>query len=534
MLGTVVAPQPEAVDAGAEMLRAGGNAVDAAVCCALVQSVVDPLMCGIAGFGTMLIWAPDRDPVSIGFHATSGSLSTPDMWARLMQGEAADGYTHRLSGDVNELGYQAIATPGTLEGLAVALERHGRKSFAEVVEAAINWAREGFAVRPFMHSAWLHDEDAAGTLPLARKLNHSASGRQLFYRQDGSLKRPGDLIRNEDYARTLEGLAKRGPRDFYRGDLAATVAQDFVRGGSLVTADDLGGYTADIGAPLRGSYRGFDIMTAPLPAGGVHLIMMLNAIAHSDLKALEHNSPDYIERVAAVMAATQAVRRRWLGDPLFVSVPLENLLSARYAAELAQIARDRPCAAIETPWAPEYPHTTQVCTADADGRVVSMTHSLGTPSGVITDGLGFMYNGSMSVFDPRPGLPGSIAPGRRRYTGMAPTIVMKQGKPLMTLGAPGGAHITNAIFQAILNVLDFDMTMAEAVSAPRFSVSGGAIHVSNRFPWRTSRELERRGHRVVRSYQSYAFAGVHGLLLGDDGRWRGGADPQRDGMPLEV
>jgi gamma-glutamyltranspeptidase/glutathione hydrolase len=534
MRGTVVAPQPEAVDAGAEMLRAGGNAVDAAVCCALVQSVVDPVMCGIAGFGTMLIWAPGRDAVSIGFHATSGSLSTPDMWAHLMLGEAKEGYTHRLAGDVNELGYQAVATPGTLEGLAVALERYGRKSFADVVEAATRWARAGFAVRPFMHSAWLHDEDAAVTLPLARKLNHTATGRQLFYRQDGSLKRPGDLIRNEDYARTLEGLAERGPRDFYRGNLAATVARDLARGGSLVTAADLEGYAAEISAPLRGSYRGFDVMTAPLPAGGVHLIMMLNAIAQSDLKALEHNSPDYIERVTAVMAVAQAVRRRWLGDPRFVSVPVENLLSPQYAAELAQITRDRPRDAIEAPSAPEYPHTTQVCAADADGMIVSMTHSLGTPSGVITDGLGFMYNGSMSVFDPRPGTPGSIAPGRRRYTGMAPTIVMKQGKPLMAVGAPGGAHITNAIFQAILNVLDFDMTMAEAVSAPRFSVSGGAIHVSNRIPWRTSRELEHRGHRVVRSYQSYAFAGVHGLLLGSDGRWRGGADPQRDGMPLEV
>jgi len=140
----------------------------------------------------------------------------------------------------------------------------------------------------------------------------------------------------------------------------------------------------------------------------------------------------------------------------------------------------------------------------------------------------------MSVFDPRPGTPASIAPGKRRYTAIAPTIILRDGMPLMAIGAPGGAHITNALVQGILNVCDFGMGIADAVAAPRFSLIGDAIHVSNRIPWRTTRELERRGHRIVRSHQSYAFAGLHGLLRDDAGRWRGGADPQRDGMALAV
>ncbi len=533
MNGIVVAPQPEAVDAGAEMLCAGGNAVDAAVCAALVQAVVDPLMCGIAGFGVMQIGSPARAPVSLAFHATSGSRASEGMWASRLLGEAADGYTQRLEGDVNELGYESIATPGTLKGLALALQLHGTRTFAEAVAPAIAWARDGFAVRPFMHSAWIHDEDAAGALPLLRKLDHSTAGRRLFFRDDGSLKRPGDRICNPDFADTLERLAREGPDDFYTGETAGVIARDFERGGALVTASDLSGYTADVAPPLAGHYRGFGVTSAPLPAGGAPLILALNVLERFDLGALGHNSPDYIERVGAVMAITQESRRT-MGDPRFVDVPLERLLGAEHVDALARTVRGRARTSVAHPTRPEYPHTTQVCSADAEGNVVSLTHSLGTPSGVITDGLGFMYNGAMSVFDPRPGTPQSIAPGKRRYTAIAPTFVTRDGAPLLAIGAPGGAHITNALVQGIVNVLDFGMTIGEAVAAPRFSWIGGAIHVSNRIPWRTTRELERRGHHVVRNHQSYAFAGLHGLLRDSSGRWRGGADPQRDGMALEV
>lgn len=533
MNGIVVAPQPEAVDAGAEMLRAGGNAVDAAVCAALVQSVVDPLMCGIAGFGCLQVYSPARGPVSVDFHTTCGARSSEGMWASRLLGASADGYTQRLEGDVNELGYQSIATPGALKGLATVLSLHGTKPFAEVVAAAIGWAREGFAVRPFMHSAWVHDEDAAGALPLARKLDHSPAGRRLFFRDDGSLKRPGDRICNPDLASTLERLAREGPDDFYAGGTAAAIAQDLARGGALVTAGDLRDYAADVALPLEGRYRGLRVCSAPLPAGGAHLILILDVLERFDLRAMEHNSPDYIERVCSVLAQTQEAKRA-MGDPRFVDVPLERLLGSGYADALAEAARRGACLDATRAAAPEYPHTTQVCTADAEGTVVSLTHSLGTPSGVITHGLGFMYNGAMSVFDPRPGTPQSIAPGKRRYSAIAPTLVLRDGAPLLSIGAPGGAHITNALVQGIVNVLDFGMSIAEAVAAPRFSLIGDAIHVSNRIPWRTTRELERRGHKVVRSHQSYAFAGLHGLVRGADGRWRGGADPQRDGMALEV
>lgn len=533
MNGIVVAPQPEAVDAGVEMLRAGGNAIDAAVCAALVQTVVDPVMCGIAGFGAMQIWSPANGPESIGFHATSGSRTSEAMWAGSLVGEAADGYTQRVAGDVNELGYASITTPATLKGLALALRRHGRKSFADAVAPAIAWAHEGFAVRPFMHSAWVHDEDAAGALPLLRKLDWSPAGRRLFFRDDGSLKRPGDRIRNPEFARTLERLARRGPEDFHAGETAAIIAQDFERGGALVTADDLRAYEAEVSTPLPGRYRGLQLCSAPLPAGGAHLVMALNVLERFNLHSMEHNSPDYIECVCAVMALTQDARRAW-GDPRFVDAPLDRLLGAEHADALAAAVRERAPLDRVRPPDREWPHTTQVCSADAEGNVVSLTHSLGTPSGVITEGLGFMYNGAMSVFDPRPGMPGSIAPGKRRYTAIAPTLVLRDGVPMMAIGAPGGAHITNALVQGIVNVLDFGMGIAEAVAAPRFSMIGGAIHVSNRIPWRTTRELERRGHRVVRSHQSYAFAGPHGLLRDAGGRLHGGADPQRDGMALDA
>jgi gamma-glutamyltranspeptidase/glutathione hydrolase len=280
-------------------------------------------------------------------------------------------------------------------------------------------------------------------------------------------------------------------------------------------------------AMLTIRYRGRSIATPPPPAGGIYVAESLRILERFDLTALEHNGADYIAAVAEAMKIAGGDKDRFIGDPDFVAAPLDRLLSDDYAdACAARIRRGE-----KTPLARvtgDSKHTTTVSCIDADGMVVSLTHTNGVPSGVIPPGLGFMLNGAMNWYDPRPGRAGSIAPGKRRFSSMTPTIVFEEGTPVFTLGAPGGAWIGPAILQVLLNVLEWGMSVSEAVAAPRFSATSNAIDISNRIPRGVQRALEAKGYEVRRSPLSYPFAAPHGITCWD-GVLEGGADPQRDG-----
>jgi gamma-glutamyltranspeptidase/glutathione hydrolase len=261
------------------------------------------------------------------------------------------------------------------------------------------------------------------------------------------------------------------------------------------------------------------------------LLEMLNILEHFDLRALGHNSPAYIAIVAEAMKIGAVDRDQHLGDPRFVEVPVERLLSKQHAAAMAERIKRGEKTSVPRLTAKEAADTTQVCVVDRDGMCVSLTHTLGTPSGVITEGLGFMWNGGMSAFDPRPGMAGSLAPGKARPSSMSPTIVFRDGKPFFVVGAPGGTYITPGVLQAILNVVEFGMTALEAIHAPRFVATSDTIWLTNRIPRATERELVRRGYPVKRSPLTFHFAGVHGIRI-VDGKLDGAADPGRDGTAM--
>ncbi|MBN9374916.1 MAG: gamma-glutamyltransferase, partial [Cellulomonas sp.] len=263
------------------------------------------------------------------------------------------------------------------------------------------------------------------------------------------------------------------------------------------------------------------------PAGGVVVAEMLRILERFDLVALGHNTPEYIRVVAEAMKIAGRDKDEHIGDPAFVPPPLDRLLSDAYADACAARIRAGEKARL-TRAAGDARHTTTISAVDADGMVVSVTHTLGTPSGVIPPGTGFMLNGAMNWYDPRPGRAGSIAAGKRRFSTLSPTIVFEGDTPVLTLGAPGGAWIGVAILQVLLNVLEFGMGMQEAVMAPRFSATTDAIDISNRIPRGVQKAVEAMGYQVNRQPISYAFAGVHGISLWD-GVLQGGADPQRDG-----
>ena len=532
--GMIVAPQPEAVEAGAVVLKEGGNAVDAGIACAFVQGVVDPQMTGIAGFGSLQAYLPGSGVHKcIDFHGKAPLATRPDMWEDLIEGETRDGFGFILKGRVNDLGYQSITVPGSLKAYAEAHEAWGRVPWREVMEPAIEYAREGVTVRPQVYEWWVND-DRFGRVTPVELLSFTESGRRIYFNGDGNVKKIGDRLDNPDMASVLEHLARVGSDDFYTGEIASKIVADMEENGGLISREDLANYHTTHCEPLRGTYRGLDVATNQPPGGGVLLLEMLNVLESFDLAGMGHNSVEYLRTVTEAMKRATADKDAHVGDPTFVDVPVGRLTSKEYAREIASaINRGEKATVHRMKEAAESKNTTHVCVVDEEGNAFTMTHSLGMPSGVITEGLGFMYNGCMAVFDPRPGRAGSLAPGKSRFSSMCPTIVFRDGSPYVVIGAPGGTQITMGVLQALLNVLDFDMSMSDAVSAARFSATSNPIDVSNRIPRFVTRELEAQGYDVVRWAASYAFARVHGIRI-DEGMWSGGADPAGDGMALAV
>lgn len=535
MRGIVVAAQPEAAEAGVEVLRQGGNAVDAAIACAFSQGVVDPQMCGIGGFGAMQICMPKRGLHTVlEFFARAPLSATPGMWADKFIGQSRDGFVFLLNDQSNDIGYGSVGTPGNVAGYTEALSRFGTMPLRDVMKPAITQSRRGAMVRPYVHYYWTIDHGGDGQVNVEDKLRFSDTGRQVYFRPDGRLKRPGDTLHNPDMTRSLERIVEGGAEVFYRGDIAREIAADMAARGGGITLEDLASYRVREKAPCWGRYRGLRVASNPPPAGGGSLIELLHILDHFDLEALEHGSADHLRILAEAMKWMTIDKDAHMGDPDFVDVPLERLLSASHAATLADRIRAGEKADVPRAEEPsDPPDTTVVCVVDAEGNAVSMTHTLGIPSGVITPGLGFMYNGCMSGFDPRPGRAASIAPGKSRGSAMAPTLLFKKDTPCMVLAAPGGTYIVPALAQAISNVVDFGMSMAEAVAAPRIVALSNTIDVSNRIPYGVTDALAASGYPVQRSYQSYAFGAPHGLAL-VNGTWHGGADPQRDGMALQA
>ncbi len=539
--GMVVAAQPEAAEEGARVLMAGGNAVDAAVTAGFVQCVVDPLMAGIAGYGTIVLSeGEESDARCIEFYSRVPGQVKPDVWQEKFISQTADGYAFVVDGNVNEYGYQSIGTLGTLAGLTHALKKYGSISLADAIAPAVRYAQDGFIMRPHMYHYAALERARGGMKETQERLKLTESGRQIFFDAAGIIKRPGDLIRNPDLASSLQAIADGGADVFYRGDIADRIIADVRSHDGFLSAADLSDYKAEESSPLRGKFRDLTIAALPAPGGGIQFIEAMQALDRFDLRSLGHNSPQYLQLLAEVLKHTTISKELYVGDPKFVEVPVQRLLSQARADEIANTIRAGTRADVASARArvgtlgfPEPKDTTQVCTSDRQGRVVSLTHTLGTCSGVISDGLGFMYNGLMSGFDPRPGTPASIAPGKSRTSSQSPILLFRAGKPAYVLGAPGGTSICSALVQVTLNMTVFGMTPTEAVSAPRISVTSDVIDVSNRIPRYVTSKLEDAGYKVARTHLGFAFAAPHVIALAEDGRVAGGADPQRDGVALE-
>jgi gamma-glutamyltranspeptidase/glutathione hydrolase len=534
MPNAIVAPQPVAVEAGANMFMEGGNAVDAALTCALVQAVVDPHMCGVGGYVTLNIHLADGTRHILEAPALAGAKVREDMWVEKLIRPNPDGWGYFLEGKVNTKGYTSVCTPGTVKAFATMLDRWGTRAWGDICEPAVRVATDGYVVMETQANRWKTPGPYPESVEMRELLDVTPDAQRIYLKEGGATYEMGESLRNLDYAKTLAHLTERGMEDFYHGELADRMAADLAANGSYVTRQDFADYALRDEEPVTGTYRGYTVTSAGPPHGGPTLLAILNILEGYDLAAMGHNSPDYIYTVSMAMKAAFADRNPYMADPHFVDVPLEMMLSKERAAEWRQRIDSGDDINVSFV-ASEAPHTTHVSVVDDAGNCVALTHSLGASSGVITPGLGFMYNNSMINFHPLPGHPNSIAPKKGRSTGMAPTMVYKDDKPFIVLGSPGATRIITSNLQVILNVLDFGMSIDAAVHAPRFDCQLNNIRCHMRIPDFVINQVAKR-HPVVRIPRSHGgFALVHAITIDPEtGALAGAADTGADGMALVV
>lgn len=524
MNGIVVAPQPRAAEVGAEILRQGGNAFDAAVAVAFMQCAIDPFMCGIGGIGVAQLYDAHRGETTIvDFYGRIGSRARADQWAGLIR-RTPTGRTY-VKGFANAVGYGSILIPGTVAGLA-AIHARGCLPWRDLLQPAIAILRAGFPL--YAYIAEYFDEayqypHGDYFPPFAQFIRTTPDFARLWLREDGQPRRVGDLLVNLEYAATLQTLAEEGPDSLYRGSLAELIAADFAAHDAPITAADLAACHANSIAPISLDYRGYRISTSP--PGGITILQTLALLADTNFATLGQDSPETVHRIASALRIAFGERTKLAGHA--DQERLERLLAPEHLAELHQrLGATVPAARA----AIDPPGTTHLTVADSHGNVVTLTHTLSLGSGVVTPGLGFQYNNGMSSFDPFPGRARSIMPGRVRVTPMAPTIVFAGDRPLIALGSPGSNAIISAITQTLINLLDFGLSPLEAVGAPRIHCEGGPLLLETRTTAATVGDLAARGW--VLNTRPFAYDTLQGrvqLIVRDGERWTGAADPRRDG-----
>jgi gamma-glutamyltranspeptidase/glutathione hydrolase len=513
-----------AAEAGAEILARGGNAFDAAIAAAFVQMVTDPQMCGLGGFGCATVLGPEGCS-HLAFHARAGSRATPEMWAADFRGRTPLGGYTLFDDHRSNLGHTSIGTPGVVAGLA-ALHRQARLPWAALIEPAADLARSGFAAPDFAFE-FVRRAQPPGMPAGEQRVRYTPDSERLWCRPDGTLKQPGDVWTNPQMADTLQRLARSGTREFYAGELAEQIAAEIARGGGYVTADDLRSYQVRASVPIAGSFRGLQVRSAAPPASGITCVQMLQVIDRFE-RLVPGESRTYL-LLAGAMREAFAARATAVADPDFVAVPTDELTSsdwAEAAAErLAGGARPKPVATLGGEG------TTHVSTYDADGNAVALTHTLGIYSGVIVPGTGVALNSGMDLFDPLPGGPNAIAPGKARVSGMAPTLLLDGRRVALVAGSPGTNAIVTSVFQTIVALIDGQLSPIEAVSLPRVHCEGGPVFVEGRVRRAARQALQDAGFALQELPSNYgpSFGRVQLIQVDRRGRARGASDPRRDG-----
>jgi gamma-glutamyltranspeptidase / glutathione hydrolase len=530
--GMVAAEDGTAAEVGAEILRKGGNAVDAAVATGFAMAVTHPQAGNLGGGGFMLIALPARNKIiALDYREMAPAAATRDLFL---------GANGEVDNDKARFSRASAGVPGTVAGLIHALETYGTMSLAEIMAPAIRLAEDGIPVPRGLAFA------LAGN---RARFEKDPSSVKYFMHPEGRPYDTGETLKQPDLARTLRTIAAEGRRGFYEGQVADAIVAEMRVGGGLITHEDLKAYRVVEREPVRGNYRGFEIASMPPPSsGGAHLIEMLNILEGFDLKATGHNSADYIHRLVEAMRRAYADRAKHMGDPDFWKVPVSGLTSESYAEQLRRgidLAKASKSAEISAgmPPAGEGEQTTHFSVMDKDGNAVANTYTLNFTfgSGYSVDGAGFLLNNEMDDFSAKPGVPNAfgliggdanaIEPRKRPLSSMTPTIVLKDGQPYIVTGSPGGSTIITVVLQLLLNMLDFDMNVLEATAAPRIHHQWlpDSVIIERGISPDTLRLLEARGFLIPRGPDGRVVTRILGRsnsIARQSGYLFGAADPR--------
>lgn len=522
-VGVVSTSKVEASRIGAEILRKGGNAIDAAVAAGFALGVVEPNSSGLGGGGFMLIRiAKTGETVFIDFRERAPQKSSPEMWT-----VGTDG---KVVGNQKLEGGKAAAVPGEVAGLLYALENYGTMSREQVIRPAANLAKNGFYVTPTLSNDMKSQFD---------KLEKYPESAKVFLNQEGLPYEVDDLFTNPDMAKTLDIIIKNGKDGFYKGEVAEAIVKTLNKYDGLYTMEDLANYKPLVRQPVKGTYRGYEIISSPSPSsGGAIVIEILNILENFDIGSLKVNSPEYLHLFSEAYKLAYADRAKYMGDSDYTPVPMKGFVSKKYAKEIAKdidlkVSHDSKA---HDPWLYESEDTTHYSIADKEGNMVAITKTVNGLFGnsVVVDGYGFVMNNEMDDFVLGAGHPNSVAPSKTPLSSMSPTIVLKDGKPFMVLGSPGATKIISTVSQVISRVIDHKMGMQDAIDAPRlWDNTSNKINVETRIPDETLKRLEAMGHKTNKTSEwDRGMGSVQGVLYKADGTLEGGADPRRDGKAL--
>ena len=518
--GAVATAHPIAAQAGVDVLRSGGNAVDAAIATGFCLAVIEPWNSSIAGHGQMIVHvAAEGRSVAIDYGHRAPRAAKADMFSVIGQTVVGNGI-YEVEDRANAVGHRSVGVPGITAGMCRAHELFGSLSLERLLEPAVHYAREGF------------ETDVTtclmGSMFMPKLAGHSEAARVFL--PDGYPPEPGARVVQRDLADTLERIGREGKDALHRGDVAAAIDEEMRRNGGVLSAQDLADYEAQVLDPVRTSYRGYELLGSPAPSGTITTLQTLNILEGFDLRRLEHGSPEHLHLFIEAARHAFADRYSFAGDPDFEPAPLDGILSREYAREIAP-SIDRETAGLEgererqpwiayadsplhDPWrydpqqrperaAPASPPSEGDCTThlsviDRDRNMVACTQTVvgGFGSGVVVPGTGVLLPNSMIVFNPMPGAANSIAGFKRGLNNMAPVLALRDGQPFLTVGAPGGRRIMCRIAHVISNVVDFGMSMQEAITAPSVDAAERETFVDHRIDPQTVDALARMGHNV--------------------------------------
>ena len=519
--GVVSTGKYEATKIGVDIIKKGGNAIDAAVAVGFALGVCEPQSSGIGGGGFMVIrFAKTGETKFIDFREIAPKNATPDMWKLDKDGKVVN--------NEKAVGGKAIGVPGEVKGMMYALEKYGTMSRKDVIQPSVELAENGYEVSAVLSRDIKNKYDMIEMFPETSKI----------YLNDGFPYEVGETIKNPDLANTLRKIIKDGEKAVYSGEIAEAIVKSAQAAGGPLTMEDMQNYNIRVNDPLVGHYRGYEIITsAPPSSGGAHVVQILNILENYDMKNIKPGSAEYYHLFSEAIKMAFADRAKFCGDTEFVNVPVDGITSKAYAKELVkQLDSKKSKKYIAgNPWAWDgSKDTTHYSIVDKEGNIVAVTKTVNNvfASGVVAEGTGIILNNEMNDFDTGHGKANSVEPGKKPLSSMSPTIVLKNGKPIMSLGAPGATRIITGVAQVISLVLDYGMDIQDAIDFPRIHDDYDKLVCETRIDSAVITKLKTMGHNVVEEADYFEYPCVQGVTMGEDGKLRGGADPRRDGKAL--